>query len=368
VLSVIRNLQLASSEMEWNHAVWVSNSYVETRRPALQYRFARHACGDSPSHLKLLIKAFRSLPQLTRLLSSEPFDVLHSHTRGTLLVAILLARLWRRQVAFTNHNFARRVAFYRWASRQSRIHTVVLTPNMARHYGLEAHLRVRIISACCADSFFAGDLPRAKRLNRQPNRVRLIGIGNVVRWKNWHLLAAAISQLTPQEQARLEFIHWGPVPADPDSERYDCELREAVLRFGLKDQFVFRGPTSSVLGCLRDADWFVLPSTNEPCSVALIEALASGVPSLVSASGGNVDIVQHGRTGLLFQPDSAQDLASKLRDILTSRHKLLPADDIRESVRSRSASVVTAEYAKLYQEIRTESAAQLNQPRQYHCA
>ena len=51
-------------------------------------------------------------------------------------------------------------------------------------------------------------------------------------------------------------------------------------------------PTHQVADVVAAADWFVLPSTHEPCSVALIEALALGVPVIASASGGNVDIVQ----------------------------------------------------------------------------
>ncbi len=352
VLSVIRNLQQATAHQNWSHVAWVNQAYVETRRPALTYRLGRHACGDSPNHAILLVRAFRGFFELKQLLSRESFDVLHAHTRGMLLVALMVARGSGREIAFTNHNFARRVGLYRWAARQSGMHTIVLTPNMARHYGLaETQPGVSIISACCADDFFSHELSSRSASRAPKDPVRLVGVGNVVRWKNWHLAAEALRRLTPEERSRFEFVHWGPIPSDRDSARYGEELRRFIGQHNLQDQMVFRGPSVSVSDCLREADWFVLPSTNEPCSVALIEALASGLPALVSASGGNVDIVLDGKTGWLFQPDNPEDLAAKFRQILASDRRLLPPNQIRETVRSRSASAVALEYAKVYRRI-----------------
>ena len=113
---------------------------------------------------------------------------------------------------------------------------------------------------------------------------------------------------------------------------------------------------------LREADWFVLPSTNEPCSVALIEALALGVPALVSESGGNVDIIRDGVTGLLFEPESPEDLAAKLRLILYSKVKAAPPMEIRASVRLRSATNVGRQYLALYRQLIPERAQTTARP------
>ncbi len=76
--------------------------------------------------------------------------------------------------------------------------------------------------------------------------------------------------------------------------------------------------------------------------------LALGLPALVSASGGNVDIMADGTTGLLFELENSADLAAKLRSVLAGETVLLPPAGIRETVRSRSASVVASEYGKVY--------------------
>jgi len=352
ILSVIRALQGATAERGCQHFVWVNRAYRETRQPALAYFYSRGLVAESPSHLKLLWGAVRALGELRALCRRERFDVLHAHSRGALLVAVGVAALWRRRVLFTNHAYARRLGLYRWAARRPGLYTSVLTPNMARHYGLKLDApRLAVISACCADRFFTAPLVSRCSAPRAGATVRLVGLGNIIRWKNWHLLLEAIGRLDQSERQRLEFHHWGPTPPDADSLAYGRQLLQLADALNGQGRFAFHGPSLAVETVLDRADWFVLPSTNEPCSVALIEALALGVPGLASASGGNVDIIQPGATGLLFEPDSATDLAQKLRDILAGAPALATPAQCRQSVQHRRASVVAGQFLDLYGQI-----------------
>lgn len=352
VLTVLRNLQQATEGANVTHDVWVGSGYREKRPPALRYRFSRHLVGESPNYARLLFSAFRALPELRRLLAREPFEVLHAHSRASLVLSVLMARLGPRPVLFTNHAYARRRAMYRWAARQPGLITVVLTPNMARHYGLPIERgKVRVISACCADPLFVRPLV-ARRSELGAGRVRLVGLGNVIRWKNWHLVLQALAQLTPARREGWEFHHWGPVPADSGCAAYADELAAMVNSAGLRSTCHFHGSTTDVSAALRDADAFLLPSTNEPCSVALMEALASGVPAIVSASGGNVDILEPGRTGLLFEPDDAASLAETLESFRVRAACLASPAAIRQSVAGRSATAVARQYLEVYEQVR----------------
>lgn len=348
ILSVIRNLQNATAEKGCTHTVLVNSSYKETRKPALSYRQSRYLLAESPAHLSLLARAIATIPGLLRLLRHEPVDVVHAHSRGAFPLACFLA-MSGHGVVFTNHAYARRTGMYRNAVRLRHFHMVCLTPNMARHYGMALDSdRLHIISACCADRFF--ELPLVERRAAASDRpvVRLVGIGNIVRWKNWHLVLEAIGLLGETDRARLQFDHWGPVSSDADSQMYRNELNETVRKLGLEERCRFHGPLQDVERALSEADCFVIPSTNEPCSVALIEALAMGVPAIASASGGNVDIVQANRTGLLFEPESAMSLAECFRRVLRNEVGFGDGKALRESVRERSASSVGAKYLELY--------------------
>lgn len=347
ILSTIRGVASHGDSLGWSHVLWMRRGFQQVRSPRLEVRTSSFALGESPSHLRLLVSAACAWPGLRRLVLRERFDVVHGHSRGALLLASWFARSGFPTV-FTNHAYARRTGMYRKVANTPGLRTILLTPNQARHYGMEPRAGgIEIVSECGADRFFEGMLRRDGRA--EAGRIRLVGVGNVVRWKRWDLLVEAMAMLPAAARERLQATVWGPVPDEPDAKVFAAELAGMVASRGLEGTIRFAGPTTDIEGVLAGADLFVLPSTNEPCSVALIEALAMGVPALVTASGGNVDIVQDGVTGLLFAPDSAQDLCRRLTCWLDGGCKLAPASRVRESVEGRRARDVAARHALIYE-------------------
>ena len=348
VLSVIRNIQAVTPSGVIHHSVWVKEGYKETRQPSLEYRYSRSVVAESTNHFKLFTQALPAFGDLKRLLKEESFDVIHAHSRGTLLIAVLVARFLKRPVVFTNHNYARRHGLYQWAAKQPHMHTVVLTPNMARHYGLNEGMdRLNIISACFSASLLDESLVGRNPISKE-KPVRLIGVGNVIGWKKWDLIVKALKLLHDKDRVRIQCDIWGPTLDLPESKSFDKDLRAMIDKAGVADQFHLKGSTTDVKSKLQASDWFVLPSTNEPCSVALMEALAMGLPALVSESGGNVDLVHTG-CGLHFKPDNPESLADQLKSILHGSFCPLSPQQIRDSVAMRSATVVYEAYHKLYQ-------------------
>ncbi|MGH6985828.1 MAG: glycosyltransferase [Caulobacteraceae bacterium] len=81
--------------------------------------------------------------------------------------------------------------------------------------------------------------------------------------------------------------------------------------------FVGRRPRTGLMSLLSESDVVVLPSTwpeNEP--VILLEATASGAALIASRAGGNAELVQHGKTGLLFTPGDADALAAAMSALI----------------------------------------------------
>jgi len=68
---------------------------------------------------------------------------------------------------------------------------------------------------------------------------------------------------------------------------------------------------------LRSADVFVLPSTAEGLSNALLEAQASGLACIVTDVGAARTVVEDGRNGIVVDPTSDEQLAEALRSLLT---------------------------------------------------
>ena len=109
--------------------------------------------------------------------------------------------------------------------------------------------------------------------------------------------------------------------------------------------------TNQVTDALRDGHFVIVASENEPCSVSLMEALALGLPALAARSGGNVDIVQDGTTGLLYETGSSDGLRDQIAAILNGDFTPAPPGEIRESVRGWAASEMAAKYNRVYRQM-----------------
>lgn len=348
ILTDIRNVESATRSYGIEHVVWVNSKFIQNRKPSLRLLPATTAVDLHPNHLVLLAKSIRSFFTLKKLLREESFDVIHTHTRGTLVAGLLISRFLHRHVLFTCHDLGRRKWFYRFASRQPRMHTLLLTLSMAAYYGIPSKAsNTHVITSCCADRFF--ELPlTVRRSIREKDTIRLVGVGSVIEWKRWDLVLHAIGQLPSEVRGRIRFDHFGPSLDDDESRNYDRRLCALVHQYGLEQQVLFHGNSLQIDEVLNAADWFILPSTNEPLGIALVEALALGIPGLASASGGPLDIIQTGINGLLFRPGDHSDLSGKLKMVIRGEVEIVSPSEIRTSVRSRSASAVATEYKGIY--------------------
>ena len=97
------------------------------------------------------------------------------------------------------------------------------------------------------------------------------------------------------------------------------DLTGYIERNRLVDKVIITGRRTDVPDMLNLFDLFVLSSLSEGTSVSLLEAMASGVPPVVTRVGGNPDIVEHGVNGLLVEPRDIESLAGAMLEILTDR-------------------------------------------------
>ncbi len=141
-------------------------------------------------------------------------------------------------------------------------------------------------------------------------------VGRLVDWKGQHLLVeAAPLVLERVPDARIVFV--GGAPPD-GNDAYARRLRDLARELGVADRCEFLGPVFDVERRMRESfDVVVHASTTpEPFGLVVAEAMAAGCPVVASDAGGPAEIVEDGRSGLLFRTGDPKDLAGKIVRVL----------------------------------------------------
>ena len=130
-------------------------------------------------------------------------------------------------------------------------------------------------------------------------------------------------------------------------------LEVSTMQAGLADSVVFTGRVENVEDYLRAADIFVLPSTTEGMSIALLEAMAVGLPVIASRVSGTVDVIKHGENGLLFEPGNKEDLADCIISLIESPNRRAELGSrARETVEKHFSLDATVDrYVELYRSV-----------------
>ncbi|HYI03098.1 glycosyltransferase [Hyalangium sp.] len=106
----------------------------------------------------------------------------------------------------------------------------------------------------------------------------------------------------------------GDGPLRPELERKAAEL-------GVTDRAHFLGRRQDVPAIYTRANLGVLCSTAEGMSNAVMEGMAAGVPMVVTAVGGNTDLIVDGERGRVVQPERPAELAQAFRWVLEHPEK-----------------------------------------------
>jgi glycosyltransferase involved in cell wall biosynthesis len=143
------------------------------------------------------------------------------------------------------------------------------------------------------------------------NRLILF-LGRLTPKKQTDLLLKAFAQLS------TDFPDTSLVIAGPAEGTFLSELRQLATNLGIASRTLFTGPLreSEVQAALMDAEVFVLPSLHENFGVSVIEAMACGVPVILSDLVGLAESVREAKAGFTIPPDE-NSLASALRQVLS---------------------------------------------------
>jgi glycosyltransferase involved in cell wall biosynthesis len=157
-------------------------------------------------------------------------------------------------------------------------------------------------------------------LGLPPDALVVTYTGRLLRGKGLETLVDAFVRVAAREpRARLLLVGSGAGQALSNED----ELLERVSRLGLADRVTFTGRVDAVEDCLGASDVFAFPSEFEALGLSLIEAAACGLPCVGTRTGGIVDVIEDGHTGVLVPSADVDALAAAIDELLASPDRRL---------------------------------------------
>jgi glycosyltransferase involved in cell wall biosynthesis len=258
----------------------------------------------------------RALLRTARRLRAERVDVVHGYQWRPSLVGALVGRLAGVPLLLASKRSltgSDRSAGRAWRRIARHVDTVLVNADALRVEGESAGMRCRwtlLQNGIDVDAFQVGAPSAAAKASLGFDRDRpVIGtVGRLERRKGHDVLLAAAERLRNRRPAP----QWLVVGDGPDAS----ELRRLAGALGVSNAVRFTGTIDDVRPALAALDVFVLPSREEAMSNALMEAMAAARPIVATDVGGNGEVLDRGRLGVLVPSDDAIALGDAIGALL----------------------------------------------------
>lgn len=182
---------------------------------------------------------------------------------------------------------------------------------------------------------------------RDANRFLItVGASRVTARKGINYLIEAIKILSVEYQ-NIYFKILGE-----GNDRIHLEELSRELKLENRVDFIGRISREKTTKYYQEADVFVLPSINEGMSNALLEAMASGLPVIVTNVGGTRELVQDGINGYVVPLRNANSIAKALKKMIDNPDiRIRMGEENRKKAESMSWGNVAKKYRELYKNI-----------------
>lgn len=277
---------------------------------------------------------------IRRHIEQHQYDIVHSHGFSTMLASYLA--LWgHRDVVLINGEHGVMYAEKRWQRWLQRFlfnHVKMnfsvsanLSQMLAATFGVSLSRFHTILNGVDTDKFHP-DLGARESLRGAlglHDKFVIGSVGRLVAVKDYGTLICAFASLLPSyPHCRLLLVGAGP------EER---NLKELIKKLGVESEVAFLGRREDVAQLMNAFDLYAQVSLMEGLSNTVLEAMATGLPVVVTPVGGNTEIVSERQNGLFVTPGDENDLRDKLESLLKD-------DSLLKRMSQQALEFVQAQY------------------------
>lgn len=298
--------------------------------------------------------------RLKRLLKQLNPDVVHSQVAFSMPWQVLgIVLSGSRRIVFTQQN-----EYQNWNPRWARLRLIIYFKLFFRCIDHYTCVSKKVRNSLCSLTGMREDnfviIPNSVDLQkfypdpaiRQSQRVRfnwppdLFVMGMVARFNQQkghsYLIDAAAILKGKGHSFKLVLIGIGPL---------ESEIQQRVEALGLKDRVLFFGQSEDIHGMLQAFDCFILPSLWEGMPLALLEAMAVGLPVIATDVAGTREVVEDGKTGKLIPPMQPDAIVNAIIELMSNPEyrKTLALFGLEQVRKNFSVASNVESYLSLYE-------------------
>ncbi len=254
---------------------------------------------------------------------TEP-DIIHAHNFTPLYYTILAACFSNIKIVVTFHGFIdwniKKWLFYNTVFK--RITVVVVNDAMKKNYlflGMFFKKKINtIFNGINIDRYaIKTDTDLRRQLHIAPQDFVIGSVGRLSPVKNQALQVRVLAALKKNiPNIKLLLVTGG----SPDASDLKENLLKEADRLDVKENFIILDFRKDVPELLSIMDVFLMTSLTEGTSLALLEAMASGLPAVVSDVGGNNKLISNGENGFLYSLDNEENLFSIIKNLFSDKN------------------------------------------------
>ena len=285
------------------------------------------------------VKAYKMLREI---IEKEQFDLIYCHTPvGAMLARLagISARKKGTKVIYMAHGFhfyngaplLNWMLYYPVEKFLSRFTDGLITINQEdyrRAQKFHAGKTVLIPGVGIDLDKFQKKEPTRQEIRNKlgipESKIILMSVGELTKRKN-HM--AAIEALAHLKEYDILYMICGDGPLK-------AQLRAKAAELGVRDRLKLLGFRKDIAELHKAADIFVFPSLQEGLPVAVMEAMASGLPVVASKIRGNEDLISNNQGGYLVKPKDSEQVAKAIEKMIQNPKK-------REKMEKRNLEIIT---------------------------
>ena len=337
---------------DMGYVVHLATNLDDVERPLDIPKIVKHQVNFARNPFsKTNLQAYK---ELYKIVEKQKFDLIHCHTPVGGVMGRIIGHKYHIKTIYTAHGFhffkgaslKNWLLFYPIEKFLSRWTDILITINQEDYKRAKRKLYAKNIEyipgvgvdTASFQNVYVDKKTKREELGIDTEDFVFISVGELSVRKNHQVVIRALAKIRNE---KIKYLIVG-------SGELENKLRMMVRELGLENKLIFAGYRKDVRELLHLSDAFVFPSLQEGLPVALMEAMAVGLPVVCSDIRGNTDLIENGKGGYMYNCHDVNGFAEGMKKIYQCSANSKMRDINKKAIDKFKQSLVKEKMREIY--------------------